>query len=114
MDNERLRISDHLNQREVGIGMGGGNGKIMGECQKFEWKNPKYGKNLVVGVILGQFGKIYHTFPGFFPGPPPPDHPENFHLGQILSPEKALSFSYHSRIQPDKETRKFLILRQKT
>ena len=34
-------------------------------------KNPKYGKNLVVGVILGQFGKIYHTFPGFFPDPPP-------------------------------------------
>ena len=34
-------------------------------------KNPKYGKNLVVGVILDQFRKMYHTFPGFFPDPPP-------------------------------------------
>ena len=35
-------------------------------------KNPKYGKNLVVGVILGQFRKIYHTFLGYFPDSPLP------------------------------------------
>ena len=40
-------------------------------------KNPKYGKNLVVGVILGQFWKIYHTFLGFFPYPPSAKKSEN-------------------------------------
>ena len=45
--------------------------KIWVGVQILSGKNPKYGKNLVVGVILGQFGKIYHTFPGYFPDPPP-------------------------------------------
>ena len=34
------------------------NGKNMGGCQKFGWKNPKYGNNLVVGVISGRFWKM--------------------------------------------------------
>ena len=45
--------------------------------KNFGGKNPKYGKNLVVGVILDQFGKMYHTFPGFFPDHPL-SHEENF------------------------------------
>ena len=40
--------------------------------QKFGGENPKNGKKLGVGVILDRFGKRYHTFPGFSPGPPPP------------------------------------------
>ena len=44
----------------------------MDGCERFEWKNPKYGADLGVGVMLGQFGKIYHTFSEIFPGPPPP------------------------------------------
>ena len=43
----------------------------MGGCQKFWWKKSKIWKNLVVGVIWGQFGKIYQMFLGFFPDPPP-------------------------------------------
>ena len=44
--------------------------KIWVGVKNFGGKNPKYGKNLVVGVILDQFGKMYHTLPGFFPDPP--------------------------------------------
>ena len=47
--------------------------KIRVGVQNLGGKNPKYGKNPVVGVILGCFGKIDRTFLGFFPYPPPLD-----------------------------------------
>ena len=45
------------------------NGKGVG-VKKIMEKIHEIGKNMVGGVFFGRFGKIQHTFQGFFPGPP--------------------------------------------
>ena len=49
-----LYLLEKIKYKEVGV-------------QKYMEKIPENGKNMVGGYIFGYFGKIQHTFHGFFP-----------------------------------------------